>query len=486
MNFVTPDISLAAPELFVMSLACIVLVIDAFLTQQQRHITYKLSQVTLLGALLLTLQGFGSEPVIGFDGHYIRDTLSDVLKIALYLTCAAVFLYSRDYLRDRDLFKGEYYVLGLFGLLGMMVMVSAHSFLTVYLGLELLSLSLYALVAFNRDNAEASEAAMKYFVLGALASGMLLYGISMIYGATGSVAIAGVADALAQSGMSDNRIVLSFGLVFLVVGLAFKLGAVPFHMWLPDVYQGAPTSVTLYIGSAPKLAAFALVIRVLTEGMGALHSDWQQMLVILAALSLATGNLIAIAQANIKRMLAYSTISHVGFLILGVLAGTPQGYSAALFYTITYVLMVTAAFGIILILSRAGFEAENISDFKGLNERNPWLAFLMLLVMMSMAGIPFLVGFYAKLIVLQAAISAGLIWLAILAVVFSVIGAFYYLRVVKYMYFDKPEAAAANGDAIETPAMDTQIVISTNGLLIIALGVYPTFLMALCQVAFPV
>jgi NADH-quinone oxidoreductase subunit N len=481
MNFVTPDISLAAPELFVMSFTCLVLVIDVFLIQQQRHITYKLSQLTLLGALLLTLHGFGGERVIGFDGHYIRDTLSDVLKIALYLTCAAVFLYSRDYLRDRNLFKGEYYVLGLFGLLGMMIMVSAHSFLTVYLGLELLSLCLYALVAFNRDNAAASEAAMKYFVLGALASGMLLYGISMIYGATGSIAIVGVTDALAQ-GMTDNRIVLSFGLVFLVVGLAFKLGAVPFHMWLPDVYQGAPTSVTLYIGSAPKLAAFALIIRVLTEGMGALHSDWQQMLMILAALSLAAGNLVAIAQTNIKRMLAYSTISHVGFLILGVLAGTLQGYSAALFYTITYVLMVTAAFGIILILSKAGFEAENISDFKGLNERNPWLAFLMLLVMMSMAGIPFLVGFYAKLIVLQAAIAAGLIWLAILAVVFSVIGAFYYLRIVKYMYFDKVET----GDEVfEIAALDTKIAISTNGLLIVALGLYPTALMTLCQVAFP-
>ena len=482
MNFVTPDISLATPELFVMSLACIILVIDVFLSDEQRHITYNLVQATLLGALLLTLQGFGSEAVIGFDGHYIRDTLSDVLKISLYLISGAVFLYSRDYLRERDLFQGEYYVLGLFGVLGMMIMVSAHSFLTVYLGLELLSLSLYALVAFNRDNADASESAMKYFVLGALASGMLLYGISMIYGATGSVAIQGVAEALAApTEGADNRLILTFGLVFLVVGLAFKLGAVPFHMWLPDVYQGAPTSVTLYIGSAPKLAAFALVIRVLTDGMGALHSDWQQMLVILSALSLIAGNLIAIAQSNIKRMLAYSTISHIGFLLLGVLAGTQAGYASAMFYTITYVIMVTGAFGVILIMSRAGFEAENINDFKGLNDRNPWLAFLMLLIMMSMAGIPFLVGFYAKLIVLQAAINAGLVWLAVLAVVFSVIGAFYYLRVVKYIYFDKAEA-----DALDILGTDTKIVISTNGLLIIALGLYPTALLSLCQVAFPV
>ena len=482
MNFVTPDISLATPELFVMSLACIILVIDVFLSAEQRHITYNLTQATLLGALLLTLQGFGGEPVIGFDGHYIRDTLSDVLKITLYLISGAVFLYSRDYLRERNLFQGEYYVLGLFGVLGMMIMVSAHSFLTVYLGLELLSLSLYALVAFNRDNADASESAMKYFVLGALASGMLLYGISMIYGATGSVAIQNVAEALSSPPEgTDNRLILSFGLVFLVVGLAFKLGAVPFHMWLPDVYQGAPTSVTLYIGSAPKLAAFALVIRVLTDGMSALHSDWQQMLVILSALSLIAGNLIAIAQANIKRMLAYSTISHIGFLLLGVLAGSQAGYAAAMFYTITYVIMVTGAFGVILIMSRAGFEADHITDFKGLNDRNPWLAFIMLLVMMSMTGIPFLVGFYAKLIVLQAAINAGLVWLAVLAVVFSVIGAFYYLRVVKYIYFDQPEA-----EALDIPGVDTKIVISTNGLLIVALGLYPTALLSLCQVAFPV
>jgi NADH-quinone oxidoreductase subunit N len=361
-------------------------------------------------------------------------------------------------------------------------MVSAQSFLTVYLGLELLALCQYALVATNRDSPVAAESAMKYFVLGALASGMLLYGISMIYGATGTLVLSEVAAAIQQSTQFD--LVLVFGLVFLVVGLAFKLGAVPFHMWLPDVYQGAPTSVTLYLASAPKIAAFALVMRILAEGMGPLHGDWQQMLVILAALSLVLGNLVAISQSNIKRMLAYSTISHVGFLLLGVIAGTPEGYAAAMFYTITYALMTTGAFGIIILLSRAGFEAEQITDFRGLNERNPWLAFLMLLFMMSLAGIPFLVGFYAKLAVLQAAISAGLVWLAVLAVVFAVVGAFYYLRVVKFVYFDKPDPASPHQSAFTVEALDTRVVISANGLLVIALGIYPTALMSWCYAAF--
>lgn len=480
MPFVSPDFALALPEILVLSLACLILVIDVFLPSEKRQITYQLTQVTLLIGLLAVLLRFGQESVIGFDGHYIRDSLSDVLKCGLFLISMAVFVYSREYLRERDLFKGEFYILGLFGVLGMMIMISAHSFLTIYLGLELLSLSLYALVAFNRDDSDAAEAAMKYFVLGALASGMLLYGISMIYGATGSILISGVQTELAEAGEFDRQLLLSFGLVFLVVGMAFKLGAVPFHMWLPDVYQGAPTAVTLYLGAAPKLAAFAIVMRILAEGLGTLQQDWQAMLVILALLSLITGNLIAIAQTNIKRMLAYSTIAHIGFLLLGVLAGNTLGYTAALFYVLTYVLMATAAFGVILMLSHNGQEADHISDFKGLNERNPWLAFIMLLVMMSLAGIPFLVGFYAKLIVLQAAINAGFIWLAIVAVVFSVIGAFYYLRIVKYMYFDSPASKA-----FVIPALDSKIVISTNGLLIIVLGLYPTALLIFCQMAFP-
>jgi NADH-quinone oxidoreductase subunit N len=476
MNFVAPDFMPVLPELFVLTMACAILVIDVFLEQSQRHITYGLAQVTLLGAALLLLITFSHAPVVTMFGHYIKDAMGDLLKFFICLACAAVFLYSRDYLRQRDLFKGEYFVLGLFGILGMMVMVSAHSLLSVYLGLELLSLSLYALVAVDRDSPVASEAAMKYFVLGSLASGMLLYGISMIYGATSSVDLQVIADATAKQGTSN--LVLVFGLVFLVVGLAFKLGAVPFHMWLPDIYQGAPTSVTLYIGSAPKLAAFALVMRVLVDGLGSLQADWQQMLIILSVLSMALGNLVAIAQTNIKRMLAYSTISHVGFLLLGILAGTPEGYSAAMFYAIIYVLMAVGAFGVVMLLSRAGFEAENIDDFKGLNDRSPWLAFVMMVVMMSMAGIPFMAGFYAKLVVLQAVIHIDLVWLALVGVLFSVIGAFYYLRVVKCLYFDKPEHA-------EPIAMsrDVEIVISANGLLLILLGLYPTALMTWCATA---
>ena len=476
MNFVAPDFMPVLPELFVLAMTCLIVVVDVFLEQRQRHITYGLAQLTLLGAALLTLFSYAQAPVTTMFGHYIKDAMGDLLKLFIYLTSAAVFLYSRDYLRRRDLFKGEYYMLGLFGVLGMMVMVSAHSLLTVYLGLELLSLSLYALVAIDRDSPIASEAAMKYFVLGSLASGMLLYGISMIYGATGSVDLQVVADSVANQG-ADN-LVLVFGLVFLVVGLSFKLGAVPFHMWLPDVYQSAPTSVTLFIGSAPKLAAFALLMRILVEGLGALQGDWQQMLVILAALSMATGNLIAIAQANIKRMLAYSTISHIGFMLLGILAGTPDGYAAAMFYTIVYVLMAVGAFGVIILLSRAGFEAENIDDFKGLNDRNPWLAFVMMVIMMSMAGVPFLAGFYAKWMVLQSIVNVGLVWLAILGVVFSVIGAFYYLRVVKCVYFDKPE----QNEPIEM-SLDTEIVISANGLLLVVIGLYPTVLMTWCATA---
>ena len=472
MNFVAPDFMPVLPELFVLTMACAVLVIDVFLEQRQRHITYGLAQLTLLGAALLTLLTYAQAPVTTMFGHYIKDAMGDLLKLFICLASAVAFLYSRDYLRQRDLFKGEYFVLGLFGVLGMMIMVSAHSLLSVYLGLELLSLSLYALVATDRDSPVASEAAMKYFVLGSLASGILLYGISMIYGATGSVDLQVVADAVAKQ--SSNNLVLVFGLVFLVVGLSFKLGAVPFHMWLPDIYQGAPTS----IGSAPKLAAFALVMRVLVDGLGNLQGDWQQMLIILSVLSMALGNLVAIAQSNIKRMLAYSTISHVGFLLLGILAGTPEGYSAAMFYAIVYVLMAVGAFGVVIVLSRTGFEAENIDDFKGLNDRNPWLAFVMMAVMMSMAGVPFLAGFYAKWVVLQAVVKIGLVWLAIVGVLFSVIGAFYYLRVVKCIYFDKPEQS----EPIEI-SRDVEIVISANGLLLIVLGLYPTALMAWCAAA---
>jgi len=341
------------------------------------------------------------------------------------------------------------------------------------LGLELLSLSLYAMVAMHRDSAQASEAAMKYFILGAIASGMLLYGMSLIYGATGSLDISEISSSISNS--SSDDMVLLLGLTFIIVALAFKLGAVPFHMWIPDVYHGAPTAVTLFISTAPKIAAFAMVMRLLVDGLGGLHVQWQDILVILAMLSIAIGNVVAIAQANIKRMLAYSTISHVGFLFLGILAGTDVGYSAAMFYVLIYALMSLGAFGMVILLSRAGFEADDIADFKGLNERSPWFAFMMLILMFSMAGVPPTVGFYAKLAVLSAVVDIGLVWLAVFGVLFAVVGAFYYLRIIKFMYFEKPD----DDTPLETD-FDMRAVMSANGLVVLALGIYPGALMALC------
>ena len=464
------------PEVWVLSMACVVLVVDLFLRDSSRVISYWLSQITLIGALAVTLAVASGENLVLMNGSFVADPMATLLKSFIYVVTFGAFVYARGYLETRALFKGEYYVLGLFGVLGMMVMVSAHSFLTVYLGLELLSLSLYALVAFNRDDARATEAAMKYFVLGALASGMLLYGISILYGMTGTLDITAVESAIAERSLLD--VPLSFALSFIVLGLAFKLGAVPFHMWLPDVYQGAPTPVTLYIGSAPKIAAFAMAIRLLAEALGGLQVDWSGMLIVLAVLSLALGNIVAIAQTNLKRLLAYSTISHVGFLLLGLLAGTGEGYSAAMFYTLTYAIMALAGFGMIVLLSRAGFEAENLDDFKGLNQRHPWFAGMMLLVMFSMAGVPPTVGFYAKLVVLQAVISVDLLWLALVAVFFSIIGAFYYLRVVKIMYFDAPEDSRPL-----TAATDLQVTLSINALAVLILGIFPGGLMALCASA---
>jgi NADH-quinone oxidoreductase subunit N len=461
------------PEIFVLAMVSLILVIDAAVDDSKRYLAYVLSLATLAGAALLTLRGFSTLPVLAMHGLFIDDPLSDVLKLFLYLTVAVVLVYSRDYLRERGLFKGEFFVLALFALLGMMVMVSASHFLTLYLGLELLSLSLYAMVALQRDSGVATEAAMKYFVLGALASGMLLYGMSMVYGVTGSLGLGDIAIAL-QDG-TDLRIPLVFGIVFIVAGLAFKLGAVPFHMWLPDVYEGAPTAMTLFIGSAPKIAAFAFVIRILGQGLESQMVEWRDMLVILAVLSMALGNIAAIAQTNLKRMFAYSTISHMGFMLLGILAGSQNGYGGAMFYVLVYALMSLGGFGMILLLSRAGFEADQLDDFKGLNRRSPWLAFMMLLLMFSMAGVPPTVGFYAKLSVLQAVVEIGYVWLAVASVLFSLIGAFYYLRIVKLMYFDAPHDMAPI-----TASSDTRVVMSVNGLAILALGIMPQPLMALC------
>lgn len=482
MKFDTAELITVAPEITLLTLACGVLLLDLFVKEESRIITGLVTIGSLLFTAAVVAVGMGGEPQLVFTGSIVRDPMGDVLKIAMLLITAMVFLYSGDYQKARGLYRGEYFVLGLFGVLGMMILVSAHSFLTLYLGLELMSLSMYALVALQRDEARASEAAMKYFVLGALASGMLLYGISMLYGATGTLDLSEVAKAVqAESGNSDLNLVLVFGLVFVVSGIAFKLGAVPFHMWVPDVYHGAPTSVTTYIASAPKIAAFAMVMRLLVDGLESMVVDWQQMLIILAVLSMAIGNLIAIAQTNLKRMLAYSGISHIGFLLLGILAGTEAGYESAMFYAITYALTSAGGFGMILLMSRQGFEAEELSDYKGLAKRNPWYALMMLILMFSMAGVPPTVGFYAKLAVLQQVVSIGFVWLAVAAVFFSIIGAFYYLRVIKVIYFDPAEEEQ---QGIEQCGLNpVGITLSINALLVLALGLFPGALMVLCQTA---
>ncbi len=471
------NLSIAMPEIFLLGLACTVLVVDVYLKDERRNVTYVLSQLGLIITLLLMTMHTPESREIAFNGMFVSDTLSLVLKYSVVILVALVFVYSRRYLQQRNIFKGEFYVLGLFGLLGMMVMISANHFLSIYLGLELLSLSLYAMVAFDRENPRASEAAMKYFILGAIASGMMLYGMSMVYGMTSSLNIVEVATTIES--MKDTSIVLVFGLVFMVIGLAFKLGAVPFHMWLPDVYQGSPTTVTSYIASAPKVAGFVMIMRLLSESMGSLQTDWQGMLVIMAVLSMVIGNVIAIAQTNLKRMLAYSTISHVGFIMLGILAGNQEGYAASMFYTLVYALMSLGGFGIIILLTRSGFEAEELNDFKGLNQRSPWFAFMMLILIFSMAGVPPTVGFWAKLAVLKAVVNIDMLWLALVAVFFSIVGIYYYLRIIKLMYFDDAE------DKSEIICnRDMQIALSANGLSVLLLGLYPAALMTFCIAAF--
>jgi len=465
------------PEIIILVLACTVLVVDLYLKEEHKGINHVITIAGLLIAVGITGLVGGGERQVVFDGSYVRDAMSDVLKILIFIVSLFAFVYAKDYLRDRNLWAGEYYVLGLFAVLGMSIMVSANNLLTVYLGLELLALCLYAMVAFDRDSTTGAEAAMKYFVLGALGSGMLLYGMSMIYGATGSIELATVARIAVEQGTQNQ--VLVFGLVFLVIGIGFKFGAVPFHMWVPDVYQGAPTPVALFLGSAPKIAAFALAIRLLVDGLGGLHPDWQGMLIILALLSMGLGNLIAIAQTNLKRMLAYSTISHVGFIFLGLLAGSGQGYAAAMFYAVVYAVMAAGAFGLLLIISRAGFDAEDLEDLKGLNQRDSWYAAMMALIMFSMAGVPPTVGFMAKLLVLESIVRVGLWWLALIGVFFSIIGAFYYLRVIKLMYFDQPVTQEPL-----TASPGARVALSVNGLAVLILGIFPASLLSVCQGAF--
>jgi NADH-quinone oxidoreductase subunit N len=477
VSFEVPNLIPLLPELLVLAAACTILLLDLLIKDEHRAATtYVLTQFTLLGAAVLSAATVGAERTYTMNGMFVDDPMGDVLKITIYITVAVLLTYAREYLSLRGLLRGELFGLALLATLGMMVMVSASHFLVLYLGLELLSLSLYSMVALQRDSAVATEAAMKYFVLGALASGMLLYGMSMLYGATGSLHLDEVLTAI-QTGTAQ-RPVLVFGLVFVVAGLAFKLGVVPFHMWVPDVYQGAPTAMTLFIASAAKLAAFGFVMRFLADGLQPLFADWQGMLVILALASMALGNITAIAQSNIKRMLAYSTIAHMGFMLLGFLSGEVNGYSSAMFYVVTYALTTLGAFGMVMLLSREGFEADNLEDFKGLNQRNPWYAFIMLILMFSLAGVPPTVGFFAKLSVFQAALDAGFVWLVVVAVVLALIGAFYYLRIVKLMYFDPPAA----GEPLR-PQPDVRLMMGANGLAVLALGILPQPLMTLCVFA---
>ena len=487
MNFPLPDLYPASAEIFVLVMACVVLIADLFRSERQNWLPYILTLSTLAGAFVIQVVTAGPDTTLTFSGMFVDDRLSDVLKSCLYLTVFSVVIYSRGYLEVRGMERGEYYLLVLFATLGMQVMISANHFLTLYLGLELLSLALYALVALDRDSARSTEAAMKYFVLGALASGLLLYGMSMIYGATGTLEISAIARKLSDP--TTNMEVLRFGLVFLVAGLAFKIGAVPFHMWIPDVYHGAPTPITLLIGSAPKLAGFAMAIRLLVDGLPTLAAEWQQMLMLLAVLSIALGNIVAIAQTNLTRMLAYSTISHMGFMLLGLVSGVIElrasgdihlsyAFGSAMFYTIAYVLMSAAAFGVLLLLTRAGVEAEELDDLKGLNKRSPWFAAVMMMVMFSMAGIPFFIGFFAKLAVLQAVVAAGYLYVAVSAVMMSLVGAFFYLRVVKLMYFDAPQDEAPLVASTEMRAL-----LSVNALAIAFIGLMPQTLLALCASA---
>jgi len=476
MNNALPNFQLLLPEIFLMSMACIILLITAFTNERRMSISYWLTQASLVIAAWLSISGNTGSTVYTFHNMFVQDSMSVVLKLVLYGILLVVFFYSRNYLKDRNMFRGEYFVLGIFGLIGMMVMISAASLLTIYLGLELLSLSLYAMVALNRDSLRSTEAAMKYFVLGAIASGMLLYGISMIYGITGSLELQQIKATISHVG--NDNLILIFGLVFIVAGLAFKLGAVPFHMWIPDVYDGAPTAVVTYVSSAPKIAAFAIVMRVLIGGLEPLSHSWQEMLIVLSILSMALGNIIAIAQTSLKRMLAYSAISHMGFFLLGIISNSTNGYGSAMFYVIVYAVMSMGIFGLLTLMSGKGVEIEEISDLQGLSQNHPWIAVLLMIFMFSMAGVPPTLGFYAKLLVIQSVMDSGMIWLAILAVLMAVIGAFYYLRIVKVMYFDAP--AEGGSKAIEIPAGELGLV-SINALSLVAMLFFVGWLIEVCQ-----
>ncbi len=468
------DLLLVLPEWFLLGMVCVVLLVDTLYGDRAPELSYRLSQLALFLTMLLTLMLYPGETRYAFHGALVVDGMSKLIKFVVCVTAIFAFTYSREYLVDHGLNQREHYVLGLLAVLGSLILISAHSFLTVFLGLELLSLSLYAMVAVHRGSKTGPEAAIKYFVLGALASGMLLYGISILYGTTGELRLDRTAAAIA-SGDGKWYALQVLSLAFILVGIAFKLGAAPFHTWVPDVYQGAPTPVALFVGSVPKLAGFAMATRLLFDGLPSLEGDWSQMLILLAVLSMLLGNLVAIAQRNVKRMLAYSTIAHMGFLILGFLSGTAEGFAGAMFYVVVYAVMSLGAFGLIALLSRNGEEIEHIDDFSGLFQRSPWIAFLMLAIMFSMAGVPPFAGFWAKWFVIQQTINAGYVWLAVLAVICSIIGAYYYLRIIKIIYFDKSELTTQP----KLPPL-TLGAISANGMLLILIGLLPGSLMRLC------
>ncbi|ALE53249.1 NADH:ubiquinone oxidoreductase subunit N [Candidatus Thioglobus autotrophicus] len=463
------------PEIFLLSAIVVVLLLDLFLTKPFKQVTYYLTQASLLITGVLAFSLMGEPQTIIFGGSFILDNMASVFKVFMAGSTMVAMVYTRHYLTQHSLFRGEYFVLVMLAVLGMMVMISGYSLLTLYLGLEILSLSLYTLIAIARERAGAVEAALKYFVLGAIASGLLLYGMSMIYGISGSINITDIANFATSANLASREtLILNFGLVFLVIGIAFKLGAVPFHMWVPDVYQGAPTSVTLFLSTVPKIAAVAMLVRILVDGLGAMHAYWADLFMVLAVLSIALGSVVALMQTNIKRMLAYSTISHVGFIMLGFVTGVVSGYGAAVFYVLVYILMSLAAFGMIILLNKKGFEADQISDFKGLSKHSPWFALMMLVIMLSMAGVPPFIGFYSKLFILQQVISAGFVTIAVIAVVFAVISAYYYLQIIKSMYFE-------DGDTQRTitAPMDMQLILSINAILILAVGLFPDFWMKL-------
>ncbi len=473
-QFNIADLCFALPELFLLGAISVILLLDLFVSERFQNLTYYLTLATLAVTGYFAVGLIGESRVI-FDGTFVLDSVASTFKVFIVGFSVVAMIYSRYYLRVHNLLKGEYFVLVLLSVLGMMVMASAHSLLTVYLGLEIMSLSLYTMIAIARDRAVAVEAALKYFVLGAIASGLLLYGMSMIYGVTGNLNIAEIASfAMISSLTSEQILILNFGLVFLVIGVAFKFGAVPFHMWIPDVYHGAPTSVTMFLSTVPKIAATAMLVRLLIDGLGEFQAYWADLFMVLAILSIAVGAVVALMQTNIKRMLAYSTISHVGFVLLGFVTGAVEGYGAAAFYVLAYVLMSLAAFGCIIALNKKGFEADKISDFKGLSKGSPWFALIMLVVMLSMAGVPPFIGFYSKLFILQQVVSAGYIYLAIAAVIFAVISAYYYLQIIKAMYFDDLQK-----DLKVSASMDIRLVLSINGILIFVVGLMPSYWMEL-------